>query len=106
MPTRIVNRHKERFDVYIGRGTPWGNPSIVGQVCARCGELHADGAATLPCYRQWLHEQLQNPVIANKTKALLGRTLACSCKPKPCHGDILVRAVRWLNGYDPSDETI
>ena len=27
--TRVVNKYKEPFDVYIGRGSIWGNPYTV-----------------------------------------------------------------------------
>ena len=30
LPT-VVNRHKESFDIYIGRGTKWGNKYHVGK---------------------------------------------------------------------------
>lgn len=29
MTTRIVNKYKERFDVYIGRGSKWGNEFVI-----------------------------------------------------------------------------
>ena len=25
-PTRVINLYKEPYDVYIGRGSKWGNP--------------------------------------------------------------------------------
>ena len=28
---KVVNRHSERFQIYIGRGTMWGNPYIIGR---------------------------------------------------------------------------
>ena len=28
--TVVVNLRKERFDVYIGRGSKWGNPFRIG----------------------------------------------------------------------------
>ena len=30
MNTVVVNRRKETFDVYIGRGSKWGNPFKIG----------------------------------------------------------------------------
>lgn len=26
-------------------------------------------------------------------------TIICSCKPKPCHGDVVERAAAWLRGH-------
>lgn len=31
MKTTVVNRHKASYDVYVGRGTKWGNPFEIGK---------------------------------------------------------------------------
>lgn len=31
MITKVVNLYKEPYDVYIGRGSPWGNPFVIGK---------------------------------------------------------------------------
>ena len=31
METKVVNKYKESYDVYIGRGSIWGNPFIIGK---------------------------------------------------------------------------
>jgi len=31
MKTRVVNLNIEKYDVYIGRGSIWGNPFIIGK---------------------------------------------------------------------------
>lgn len=76
--TRVVNKYKEPFDVYIGRGSDWGNPFVIG----------TDGTReeVIDKYRKWIIKQ---PQIKNIHK-LSGKTLGCFCKPKPCHGDVLV----------------
>ena len=52
---RVLNKHKataaERAAaVYIGRGSPWGNPFIIGE--------HGDRATVIAKYAQWLNTQL------------------------------------------------
>jgi hypothetical protein len=27
----VVNKYKEPFDIYIGRGSIWGNPYVIGK---------------------------------------------------------------------------
>ncbi|MBI3972630.1 MAG: DUF4326 domain-containing protein [Chloroflexi bacterium] len=44
------------------------------------------GARILP-YRQY---RLSRPDLLTALPELRGKTLSCWCKPKPCHGDVLV----------------
>lgn len=30
-PPIVVNLHESEYDVYIGRGSPWGNPWRIGK---------------------------------------------------------------------------
>ena len=93
LPCRVVNRHNEGYDVYIGRGTKWGNPHK---------DLPRDVAISL--YRVTLKMWIKSGKI---TKAdlleLRGMRLGCSCKPKPCHGDILARLVNRLAGIEEAN---
>lgn len=83
---RVLNKHKatatERAAaVYIGRGSPWGNPFIIGE--------HGDRATVITKYAQWLNTQLAaNP---NFIEPLRGHDLLCFCSPQPCHGDIILQ---------------
>lgn len=80
---RVVNRKTEdRYDLYIGRGTKWGNPFIEG----------VDGSrkTVIQKYQSWLVRQ---PELMGSLDELRGKVLGCSCKPKPCHGDILAEMV-------------
>ena len=81
--TTVVNVYAEEFkdrayDVYIGRGSVWGNPYIIG--------THGDRAAVIEQYRVYLHD---HPELLAKVPLLRGKRLGCYCAPKPCHGDIL-----------------
>lgn len=78
--TKVVNKKKEVFDVYIGRGSIWGNPFKIG----------ADGTReeVIEKYRQYL---IENPELVIHTAQLKGKILGCFCTPLPCHGDILAK---------------
>lgn len=100
--TRVVNFYKEPFDVYIGRAGKgfdgyFGNPCKVGVDCPVCKNIHKEGSETLPCYERYLYSRLaSDEVFRERVRSLQGKTLACFCKPKPCHGDVLVVAVEML----------
>ena len=91
----VVNRHHYRNAaipgpwLYIGRGSPLGNPFT-----------RADhGDAAIPLYREWLRDRVDggDPVILRALAAITSRhNLACSCAPRPCHGDVVVEVWRDL----------
>jgi hypothetical protein len=78
LTTRVVNRHKEPYDVYIGRPTIYGNPFHIG----------TDGTReeVVAKYKEYAKQRLDDKAL----QFLVGKTLGCSCKPKPCHGDVLI----------------
>ena len=81
MQTIVINvRLTNNYDVYIGRGSPWGNPFHIG----------VDGTReeVIQKYREWL---LQQPHLMAKLPELQGLALGCWCKPLPCHGDVLAK---------------
>ena len=100
---KVVNIRKEKYDVYIGRAGKgqdgrFGNPVIIGKICPECNKIHTSGRATLPCYKKYLWRKLNSDTdFKAQVKALNGKTLGCFCKPKPCHGDVLAKAIEWLN---------
>lgn len=90
---RVVNRKvTEEYDLYIGRGTKWGNPFIEG----------VDGSrkTVIQKYQCWLVRQ---PELMAALPELKGKILGCSCKPKPCHGDVLAEMVNLLPEDHSSD---
>jgi len=81
MYTTVINKHySNRYDVYIGRGSKWGNPFIIGK--------HGNREEVIELYRQYV---LGNPELRNSIPELKGKVLGCFCKPAPCHGDILAK---------------
>ena len=77
--TRVVNKYKDSYDVYIGRGSKWGNPFKIGVDGTR-GDV-------IKQYRDWIQTQ---PHLLSSLEELRGKTLGCFCSPQACHGDILV----------------
>lgn len=73
LPLVVSRRHGDRFDVYVGRPTRWGNPFKVG----RDGDL-------LTCvarYREWLLSKEQTSLRERACRELRAKVLACWCAP-------------------------
>lgn len=84
--TLVVNKYKEPYDVYIGRGSIWGNPFTIQEYGRdRCISMYEQ------YIRQRLHEE---PDLYLQLLELKGKRLGCFCKPKACHGDILVKLIQ------------
>ena len=87
MIPKVVHCKREEFDVYIGRGSRWGNP-----YSHKVGTLaeHVVGSRTeaIQKFEEYL---LSNEELMASLPDLKGKILGCWCKPKSCHGDILLR---------------
>ena len=77
--SKIVHCKKEPYDVYIGRPSKWGNPFEIGKDGTR--------KEVIEKYKNWILGQLD---LLDSLHELEGKTLGCFCKPKECHGDILI----------------
>lgn len=82
MDTKVVHCKKSYYDVYIGRPSIWGNPFEIGQDGTR--------EEVIKKYREWV--LTQDKILLN-LHILKGKTLGCWCKPKECHGDVLVELI-------------
>jgi hypothetical protein len=82
MKTTVVHCLRESYDVYIGRPSKWGNPFVIGKDGTR--------KEVIEKYRKWV---LLQPDLLEKLSELKGKRLGCYCKPKKCHGDILVEMI-------------
>jgi len=83
--TRVVNIRHSEYDVYIGRGSIWGNPFIIGQDGTRLEVIDK--------YRDWVITQ---PKLMAQLHTLKGKRLGCYCYPKACHGNILVGLLEYV----------
>ncbi|MDP9120130.1 MAG: DUF4326 domain-containing protein [Acidobacteriota bacterium] len=81
--TRVVHCRRDRYDVYIGRPSKWGNPYVIGRDGTR--------EQVIAKYRAWV---LRRPELVAALSELRGKVLACWCAPQPCHGDVLVDLVQ------------
>jgi hypothetical protein len=79
--TRVVHMKKNQWDIYIGRGSPWGNPFKIGR--------DGDRREVIERYKWWFVQQ-SGKVQAARTE-LRGRILGCYCSPLGCHGHFLAR---------------
>lgn len=77
--TKIVNLNKEKYDIYIGRGSKWGNPFKIG--------IDGTRKEVIVKYKKYL---LNNEELMKSLPELKNKVLGCFCKPNACHGDILV----------------
>ena len=86
--TTVVNKYKSDYDVYIGRGSKWGNPFHIGPDGNRADVIHK-------C-KEWLLGHIPAPdnsippSLEDVKRELTGKVLGCFCAPLACHGDIYV----------------
>lgn len=86
--TMVVNMRDSDYDVYIGRGGPWGNPFIIGRDGSR--------KEVLALYEDWI---ARRPALHDRARReLRGKILGCYCKPLDCHGDTLARIANGPTG--------
>lgn len=91
--TTVVNRRTSEYDVYIGRGSAFGNP-FVGLDVSSLFENVILSEDPIRDYRRWLLGEIPAKGWVRPSwkmvRALRGKRLGCYCAPKPCHGDVLV----------------
>lgn len=113
---RVANRRRGAEGVYVGRPSPLGNPFPA--------EIEALRSEAIERFRAWLWRRLQSDTPQRREierlAALEDGTLVCWCAPKPCHADVIVRAIEWTRSqkgrpmtpaefiakYDPKSEDL
>lgn len=78
--SNVVHCKRDKYDIYIGRPSKWGNPFVIPSDGTR-GEV-------IQKYEAWIQTQ---PHLLADLASLRGKVLGCWCAPNPCHGDVLVR---------------
>lgn len=93
--TRVVNKDRgDEFELYIGRGTPWGNPFAISDALSR--------EQVIEMYREYFQKKFIDDEEGNRAiKSLRGRILGCHCKPAACHGDVIAE---YLNNLSDGEE--
>ena len=101
MAIKVMNRHDFRGGgIYIGRGTIWGNRASHNNYSGV--EVLCDSRdEAIAWYLEWLRGEWRSGgqvkkallELAEKHKEGEDIVLVCSCKPLPCHGDVLKTAI-------------
>lgn len=89
---KVVNVDKDqKHDVYIGRGSTWGNPYAIG--------FDGDREEVI---RKFSYDFGRGFLKFTKDDvlSLRGKRLGCHCKPSSCHGDVLAN---FVNSIDDGD---
>ena len=85
---RVVNLYHEPYDVFIGRGSKWGNPfTHIKDKTTLADVIVETREEAIESYRKYLE---QNQELLDSLDELEGKVLGCYCKPDSCHGDILL----------------
>lgn len=82
---KVVNIKKSPYDVYIGRGSIWGNPYSHLEE-SKASFVVGSREEAIAKYREYI---LANKDLFNRIPELKGKILGCHCKPSACHGDVL-----------------
>lgn len=72
--------------VYIGRAINMGGWKLKKSKWHNPFTIKEYGKESIKKYREYI---LENRVLMDSLEELRGKTLACWCKPEPCHGDVL-----------------
>lgn len=87
----VLNKHKVGMPagaIYIGRGSPWGNPFVIGE--------HGTRDEVCDKFKRHLWEEIKAGRVKLQDLAdLKGKDLVCFCAPVRCHGHDLERAAAW-----------
>lgn len=98
---KVLNFYKEGLKIpdnaiYIGRKSykhnlpesKYHNPFKLSEGEAR--------EATIERYRQYLWKEVRSGnITVEELASLYGKDLVCYCAPNPCHGDVLLSAIKW-----------
>lgn len=87
MKSRVVHCKKERFDVYVGRPSKWGNP--FSHKKGTLAKYHVESREqAVEKYREWITKG-DGAHLLNDLIELKGKILGCWCSPNLCHADVL-----------------
>ena len=89
----ILNKHISGIPpgaIYVGRGSRWGNPFIIGRDGVR-DEVVKKYEARLN------HQIASGEVSLEDLNTLYNKNLVCFCAPRKCHADVLERAANWAH---------
>lgn len=77
---------------YIGRGSPLGNPYIIG--------VHGNRKEVIAKYAIYLKKKIlqrDNNIIEALRKIKSDASLLCFCSPLECHGEVIIQFLTEIN---------
>ena len=79
--TKVVNKYRDKYDIYIGRPSIFGNPFSVK-------EYGREGC--IQKFREYFYKRIKEDVkFKEAVLKFKDKTLGCFCKPLACHGDVI-----------------
>ena len=93
MTTRVGHWKRDECDIYIGRGSDWGNPYATADVAARSKFDVIISKDPVADYLKWISN---NASLLQRIPELQGKVLGCFCvrlgmDDRVCHGSVLAR---------------
>jgi len=89
---KIVHCNKENYDIYIGRPSKWGNPFTHLTDSSHAKYKVNSRKEAIKKYEEWITKG-EGRYLLKDLHELEGKILGCWCKPKSCHGDILIKLI-------------
>lgn len=93
--TVVVNLRTSDYDIYIGRGSPYGNPFKIGK--------DGDRDEVIRKFRLYFQERLKDLVYKKRVMDLHNKRLGCYCVENPwiyidgghfvCHGQVIAEFI-------------
>lgn len=87
MTFKVVHFKKERYDVYVGRPSKYGNPFSTKENSLARFKVNTSFEA-IQKYYLWIIAQPD--LLLDIKQNLKGKILGCWCGPKRCHADVLI----------------
>lgn len=82
---KVVNLRTDKYTHYIGRGSVFGNPFKIGK--------DGNREEVIKKFERYAREYVINIIASIPKNAILG----CYCKPKACHGDVIIKIWKELH---------
>jgi len=93
IPVKTVHCKREKYDIYIGRPSKWGNPYSYKSEGTLAEYVVQTREEAILAYREWITKGEGQHLMLD-LEELKGKTLGCWCSPKACHGDVLIELVQ------------